>query len=222
MDEAAPTQSTVLMPPSERVAQRLTDLFAPTYLTLISIIQGVALAFLAQRIEATGPHFDASDWLLTSATFLLYLVVWQEYVMQILAFVWVPTLLDAAVPFAFLAGELFLAYFVDHDPRAWLLTLGLLGVVGTLAHVLTLAQTRAFEDENRDVARAVSAPRMARAAVLGLSTAGCLALWAFYDVVSIPHLRLIVGMGALLAVGVFVASTIPYWNRVVAYARSKQ
>jgi hypothetical protein len=42
---------------------------------LISTIQGVALAFLAQRVEATASHFDVSDWLLTSATVVLHLVV---------------------------------------------------------------------------------------------------------------------------------------------------
>jgi hypothetical protein len=86
--------------------------------------------------------------------------------MQVLAFAWVPTDLDAAVPFAFLAGELVLAYFVDRSARAWLLTLRFLGSAGAVAQVLILAQTTASEDEHRDVASFVSAARVARSVVV--------------------------------------------------------
>jgi uncharacterized membrane protein YcjF (UPF0283 family) len=60
------------------VASRLKDQFAPAYLTLTSIIQGVALSTLVIRIEATSERFDAADWLLAAATLVAFLVVWHE------------------------------------------------------------------------------------------------------------------------------------------------
>ncbi len=105
-------------------AQRLTSQFAPAYLTLASIIQGVALSTLVLRVEGAYAGFDAMAWLLTLDTFLTFLIVWHEYVLQVLAFVWLPTVLDTVVPFAFLAAELLLAHCVYQDLRLWLLALG--------------------------------------------------------------------------------------------------
>src|SRR5205823_3112042 len=107
------------------------------YLTLTSIIQGVALSTLAIRVENTAPSFGIVEWLLSVTTFLVFLTVWNEYVLQVLAFVWVPSLLDwvpslldSLIPFAFLAAELFLAHFVAHDLRDWLLAFDAVGFVG--------------------------------------------------------------------------------------------
>ena len=99
----------------EQVSQRLKDQFTPAYLTLTSIIQGVALSALVVRVDSSYPQFTATDWLLAIATFIAILAVWNEYVMLVLAFVWVPNLLDSAIPFAFLAGELFAIHFAYHE-----------------------------------------------------------------------------------------------------------
>src|SRR6266705_6780732 len=122
-----------MKPAPEIVSQRLKSQFAPAYLTLTSIIQGVALAVLAARVEATYAQFDATDWLLTIATFLAFVTLWHEYLMQALAFVWMPNLLDSLVPFAFLASELFAGHFVYHGLRGWLLSVSLIFVVGAVA-----------------------------------------------------------------------------------------
>ncbi|MBA2680057.1 MAG: hypothetical protein H0U76_16875 [Ktedonobacteraceae bacterium] len=210
-----------MKPAPERVSQRLKDQFAPAYLTLTSITQGVGLAFLAPRVEATYAHFDAADWLLTIATFILYLLVWQEYVMQVLAFVWVPTLLDVLVPFAFLACELFLSHFVYHDLRNWLLTFGLIGIVGALAQFVTISQTRAFVEENRDMVRKVRLHGRYRGIFIIISITISLCLWALYDVLHLEQIRLIVASIVLVMVGVFVFGTIPYWNQVLVYANGE-
>jgi hypothetical protein len=208
-----------MKPAPEMISQRLKDQFAPAYLTLTSIIQGVALSVLAARVEATYAQFDATDWLLTIATFLVFLEVWNEYLMQVLAFVWVPTLLDSLVPFAFLAGELFMAHFVYHGLRGWLLTLGLIFIVGGAATLVTFTQARTLAEENRDTAR-VLAPvgwvRLALNAVIGVLS---LCAWALYDVLRLEQVQLVVALVALVGIIVFIGSSVPYWNQVLAYAR---
>ncbi len=208
-----------LKPAPEMISQRLKGQFAPAYLTLTSIIQGVALSVLAARVEATYAQFDATDWLLTIATFLVFLEVWNEYLMQVLAFVWLPNLLDSLVPFAFLAGELFMAHFVYHGLRGWLLTLSLLFIVGGAANLLTLTQARTLAEENRDIAR-VLAPvgwvRLALNAVIGVLS---LCAWALYDVLRLGQVQLVVALVALVGIIVFIGSSMPYWNQVLAYAR---
>ena len=201
------------------VASRLKDQFAPAYLTLTSIIQGVALSTLVIRIEATSERFAAADWLLAAATLVAFLVVWHEYLMQALAFVWMPTLLDSVVPFGFLVAELFMAHFVYGNQRAWLLATGAGFGVGIVAWGTTRMQTRSYVQDNRGVLGAVAGLSRARIALTLAPIVLYLGAWALYDALHLGQARTLVAAAALVAMGVVISGTVPYWNRVLAYAR---
>jgi hypothetical protein len=206
----------------EQVSQRLKDQLSPAYLTLTSIIQGVVLSALVVRVESQYPQFTATNWLLAIATFVTVLAIWNEYVMQILAFVWVPALLDSAVPFAFLAGELFATYFVYDNLRLWLFTTALIFLVGVAAQLVTSVQSRRFAEENRDIARILAPAGRMRAALSAIFIGLSLGTWALYDVVRRAHAQGIVAGLALLAIFVFIGSSVPYWNQVLLYARGEK
>ena len=210
-----------MKPAPEIVSQRLKNQFAPVYLTLTSIIQGVALSVLAARVEATYVQFDAADWLLSIATFLGFVTVWHEYLMQALAFVWMPTLLDSLVPFAFLAGELFAAHFVYHGLRGWLLALGFIFIVGGAAQFLTLTQARVLSEENRDVVRALMPQNRLRASLGAVLIVASLGAWALYDVLRLEQVQFFVALVALVGIILSLGSSVPYWNRILAYSRGE-
>jgi len=210
-----------LKPAPEIVSERLKSQFTPAYLTLTSIIQGVALAVLAARVEATYTQFDATDWLLTIATFLMFVTLWHEYLMQALAFVWMPTLLDSLVPFAFLVCELFAAHFVYNGMRGWLLAFGLGFVVGGAAQLLTLTQARLMGEENRDLVGALRPYNRLRAALSAVIIVVSLGGWALYDVLRLGREALIVALLAAVLIIVFLGSSVPYWNRILAYTRGE-
>ncbi len=210
-----------MKPAPETVSQRLKGQFAPAYLTLTSIIQGVALAFLAARVEATYPQFDATDWLLTAATFVGFFAVWNEYLMQALAFVWVPTLLDSLVPFAFLACELFMGHFVYNNLRGWLLTLSLIFVVGGAAQILTITQARSLADENRDITRVLAPHFWVRAVLSAVIVVLSLCAFALYDVLRFGQAQFVIALLAFALVIVFISSSVPLWNQVLAYAQGE-
>ncbi len=201
-----------MKPAPEIVSQRLKSQFAPAYLTLTSIIQGVALAVLAARVEATYAQFDATDWLLTIATFLAFVTLWHEYLMQALAFVWLPTLLDS---------ELFAAHFVYHGLRNWLLALCFSFIVGGAALLLTLTQSRLLREENRDIVRALKPQRRLRAALTAVIIVVSLCAWALYDVLRLGQVQFVVALVALVGIIVFLGSSVPYWNRILAYSRGE-
>jgi hypothetical protein len=203
----------------ERLSARLKGQYAPVYLTLTSIIQGVALSTLATRVEATSSDFGVIEWLLSATTFLVFLAVWNEYLLQVLAFVWVPTLLDSLVPFGFLGAELFLAHFVFHDLRAWLLALGCVGFIGTAASVVTETQVRMLLEENREIARLLAPHRRGRGVLIGALVALCFGAGALYDVARLGQAQLAIALVALGAVVGLVGSSVPVWNRLLAYAR---
>jgi len=207
---------------SASVGARMLSQFAPAYLTLTSIIQGVALSALVIRVEGTSDHFGLANWLLAAATLLAFLLVWHEYLMQALAYVWMPTLLDSAIPFAFLVAELFMAHFVYGDQRAWLLAAGVGFGFGLLAYALRRSQTYRHQQENAGVVRAITGFAGPRFAFSAAPAALFLVAWALYDALGLGRAPVVVAAAATLVVVVALLGTIPYWQRVLAYARSQE
>lgn len=207
----------------EAVATRLKGQFAPAYLTLTSIIQAVALSALVVRVEATYERFDAADWLLVTATFLIFLLIWHEYLMQSLAFVWLPTLLDSLVPFAFLVVELFMAHLAYGGQRTWLLIGGLGFAVGVASFLTasTQSQSPAHAAENSGVREAISGTLRIRFASNIVPGVLFLMGWALYDVLHLAQVQFVVALLAVICVVARIAGTVPYWNRVLGYAHGE-
>ena len=202
------------------VAQRITGQFAPAYLTLASIIQGVALTTLVSRVEGAYGGYTAADWVLTVATFFAILAVWQEYLLQVLTYVWLPTFLDSLVPFGFVVAELFLAHLVYHTERAWLLAYGGFYLVGVAAWSLQNRQiATSGDEESRRIDRFLAPHDRLRGALLIIFAALSLAAWALYDVLGLGRAPLGVALVALAGGGVFVGRSVPAWQRLRSYAQ---
>ncbi|HEY7343558.1 MAG TPA: hypothetical protein VH591_22005 [Ktedonobacterales bacterium] len=208
------------MPPAaaQALARRLNVMFAPAYLTLISIIQGVALSTLAGRIESGSTHFTPVDWIVASTTFLFCLGVWNEYVMGLMIYAAVASLLDAAIPFAVLAIELLLVHFVGGDPRGYLLAfaLGACGGVVAAVHVALRPETRTA---NRPIHEALTPVRQTRFNFSIVSSILLLGAALAYDHVGLRQAPMLVAVLVLVNVLVFVLSGVPYWQRVVMLAQ---
>ncbi len=201
------------------VTDRLKSQFTPAYLTLTSIIQGVALSALVVRVEDNYAQFNTSAWLLAVATFVAFLIVWQEYLMQALAFVWVPTLLDSVVPFTFLASELFMAHFVYNGLRGWLLSFSVTFLLGITAQVVTIIQARTQTEENFEVAQATSRLGKIRGAISIFYVFAGMVSWAFYYRWNLSQFQTLIALLALTAILIFLAGMVPYWNRVLRFAQ---
>jgi hypothetical protein len=201
------------------VGERLKSQFAPAYLTLTSIIQGVALSTLVMRVESNYDRFDAVDWVLAVTTFLVIVDIWHEYLMMVLAYVWWPTLLDSLVPFAFFAAEVFMAHFVFGDLRYWLLAFAGANAVGIAAWQLQVIQARTFDRDNRALRQALSFQNMWRGVAVLVITALSLLAFALYDAIGLDNVQLGVAVGALVTTCIFLASSVPYLSAVLRYAR---
>ncbi|MGZ3682138.1 MAG: hypothetical protein ACXVDI_26560 [Ktedonobacterales bacterium] len=204
------------------LSQRLTAQFAPAHLTLASIIQGVALSALVIRVEETHTSFDAVAWLLAAATFLVIVDIWHEDLMMVVAYVWLPTLFDSLVPFGFVAAELFLGYFVYGNVRGWLLAYAACYLVGVVAWLLQNTEVRLLESENQQIKDVLATSDRIRGMLAVVLAVLSLAAWALYDVLHLGQAHLIIAILALIGTSVFLASSIPGWNRLLAYARSQR
>lgn len=88
----------------QTIRSRARDLFPSVLMTLLSIIQALALEFLWGRIQATPSLFTLNwqtvvDWVQVSAAMLGILQVWLFYTSVVMRFRWVPNVRDLMLPF---------------------------------------------------------------------------------------------------------------------------
>lgn len=118
---------------SENLLHHLRTTFGPTYLTLISILQGVLLGLMATLIDENFRSMGPENWMRTIASLLVVILVWNEYRMGATQFVWVPRLVDTLIPFA-LGGVQWVGIRSSFlDPALWFASIGifyLLAVAG--------------------------------------------------------------------------------------------
>jgi len=160
-----------------------------------------------------------ADWLVVAATFLVCVDIWHEYLMTVLSHVWLPGLLDSLVPFAFLVTELLMVHFVGEDLRGWLLGYGLVALVGVAAWAQRNLRIRQFADEERDLPLALATRHWYRAALAVAVTAFGLLGWLLYDPLGLDAVQVAVAAAGLVGVVAIIASSVPMWNEILAYAR---
>lgn len=122
----------------EQAGALLRDLhesFAPTYLTLISIIEGVLLGFMFELLSEGRPDLHLRDpaALLVLNNVVLIILVWNEYRMGAFMFRWIPSIADAIIPFSLGGMQAGLILTVSR-PVTWLAWLGAFYLVAAAAY----------------------------------------------------------------------------------------
>ena len=231
MQEKGKHMQSVLEPePHHQVLHhRLKDSFAPTYLTALSVIQGVALADLGSVVVAGYQQFTIVQWLLVVFTFLVLIIIWNQYAMQSSAVHWVPDFRDAAFPFMFGALELMLNHTIRLNLSAWLVVLAVLMSWGALVTWYSVLRAKE-EDENAQLLSLLN-----RETRLGmLYTLGISLLFLLLAIVSrvgsleatdgVQTGRGILALGIVLLAGAglcaYVLFNIQARSQMVAYART--
>ena len=133
--------------------QRARDLVPSLMLTVLSMIQALALEMYWSRIGESaflwsGGWEAVIGWMQVVALFLGILLIWVLYVSFVLRFTWLPTLEDTLVPF--LIGVLEFAMIDMLDPHRlgpWMLLLGAVFGLATLTAHVTMRRAR-VEPEN--------------------------------------------------------------------------
>jgi hypothetical protein len=195
-------QSVLEPQPHYRVIHhKLKDSFSPVYLTLLSVIQGVALADLALVVAANYQQFTLIHWLLVLFNFGVLIGIWNHYMMNNKLWDWIPDLRDAVIPFVVGALELVLNHTISLSLSAWLFIVAIIASMATLA-IWYVGQRAKEESEN---AKMLSLLRRQHR------------LFALYNLVAGALYLLLAGGIA----GVSIINT-RSWNLVVFYSRTGQ
>jgi hypothetical protein len=114
------------------VHRRLKESYGPTYLTILSMIQSVALGDLSFVVASGHQHFTFVQWVLTLNAFGVLIIIWNVFSVQSVLWGWIPDVRDATVPFVVGALELFLNQAIAATLSTWLIALSLIGIAGAI------------------------------------------------------------------------------------------
>ena len=125
------------------------DSHASTYLTLISIVQGVAFSYLVLYVITYHNCFKDISWILLASTFLIIVLTWNEYIMGIVSFVWIPGILDALIPFTLGSTEIYIIYSISELPTYWFKAMAIFAMVSLVGFFNMYCKARE-EDLNKE------------------------------------------------------------------------
>jgi hypothetical protein len=217
---------------NDRIAllERLKQASSTSSLTLLSIVQGVALADLAGVVAGQYQQFHLLQWLLLGGNFLFILAAWNQILMDTITWVNLPSVSRSFIPFLLGALEFFLNHTFVHNPQAWLIAAAALV---TLASIGIEFVNRAISD-HEDNAHLLSHLRYYRqvgqsyglvGSVLFLLLAGASALGGFAAIDGwLHHPGIAFVGGAVLAIGYdlsYLSRLLFYWRVITAYALGK-
>ena len=126
-------------------AELIGSHFPTIYLTVISLLQGLALSLLVPNIisyfEKAGDQWMDLRLLPFIVMLLVVFIVWHHYAIGIFFLRWFPNIIDTAIPFMVSIGQFFLIALLDIDNSiddmdvdAWTLGFALLMLAGSLAY----------------------------------------------------------------------------------------
>lgn len=130
------------------IRNRVKDRFPTILVSLLSILQATAFSLLwahdidTIRLDAFSIDMLASLWQI-AATVLLLIIIWMVYCVNIMRFVWLPTLLDSIFPFAIGLTEFMVIEYMNIDHLGWwLLFCALLNLLTAWSAQNTLVKAR--------------------------------------------------------------------------------
>jgi hypothetical protein len=142
----------------ESIRNRARDNLPPVLLTLLSIVQAIALETLWDHIIHRQELFEASwtatlGWLQVSVSLLLIILIWLVYVSLVMRFRWTPTIADLTLPFFVGLVELLMIEVMGLEKLgAWFLVLALISaMLYWLTHSLFIRTRR--DPENAEFFR---------------------------------------------------------------------
>lgn len=145
----------------ETMRNRATDLFPSVLLTVLSMIQALALELLWTRVRESAYlwvwGWDALlGWAQVAAMLLGFLVVWLFFISVVMRFRWLPSVQDSVIPFGIGILEFSLIDLMGPDSLApWLYALALIFAASTWASHTIFRRARQ-EPANREFFESVA------------------------------------------------------------------
>ena len=203
----------------KRIRERVKDHLPAVLLTLLGIVQALALELLWSLVEELDLLYEptwlaATLWAQIVANFSGIILIWVVYVSTVLRFEWIPSVGDSVYPFLIGIGEFILIETVRPDGIGiWFLQMALIFAVMTWVSHHTLRRARA-EEENAWFFQKVKPASLSdfyssAAAIVGLS--GCGIGFIAFETSAIVNLMAVLLVNLLMLWQLFAAKR--FWDR---------
>lgn len=202
--------------------RRAKEHFPAVLLTLLSIVQAIALELLWGHVVDSPFLYQATmsallGWVQIVATLLAVVLVWVGYASNVMRFRWVPAVSDSVYPFLVGITEFWLVESLDaNSVGAWFVGMGLLFALMIWIVQITMRRAR-FDPDNADFFAGVTP---ARARDFLPQAAVVVVFVAFGCVVSLSELQVGAVLAAAALTFVFLvwqfAQSVRYWNTAMA------
>jgi len=197
---------------------RATDIFPMVLLTLLSIVQALALEFLWVHVRNRDDLFELSvavipDWLQIAATFNVIIIIWLMYAGMLMRFRWTPTTMDSIFPFLVGLIQFLLIDMMGTEYFAlWIIVLAL--TFGSLVFIDHRAMKRARQDGANSEFFDQYAPATIRDFVPQIIMFVTLLLAGIWMEISgyLGWIRVVVLIGVFVAIGYETHKTAAYWK----------
>jgi hypothetical protein len=141
---------------SSTYIDRLLDYYPTNYVTLLSIIQSIALGVLFAALfnEVSGISrgvFDPVWTILIAGTFLVIISIWITYTRLIPAMWIIPQTLDGVIPFFFGLTEVLTIFCISLHEIAWFyFSFSTVALVAIIQYIHSFRQARLHSEKNRE------------------------------------------------------------------------
>jgi hypothetical protein len=110
----------------EQIRDRMRSTFSNAYLTLLSIIQGTALATLFLKVDYLigQQRFHVPQLVMAVGLLLTVILLWNQYQMGVSLYTWTSQLFDAFIPFSFGIAEFSGILGLEHGSMIMLIAFG--------------------------------------------------------------------------------------------------
>ncbi|MDE0884844.1 MAG: hypothetical protein OSB70_04875 [Myxococcota bacterium] len=203
----------------ESIRLRAKTIFPSVMLTVLSMVQALALELLWTRVVESPAAWTLNwaafiFWLQIVAALLGFLQIWLFYISIVIRLVWVPSIFDSVIPFGLGIVEFALVELTQPGMMAaWLFAIALLGG-STIASGQWVFIRARREPENREFFESVS-----RATRQDLVTAGSSSLIVLGMAIVIaimgeqPAIATVAVLVVIASIGYQSNLTRDYWNR---------
>jgi hypothetical protein len=188
----------------------------------MSIVQGVALAYLVVVVNDELRTFSFANWILVSTSFLMIVSAWDEYMTAVTVFVWIPRLLDSLIPFLLGVSEIIFIQSLRHESQLewFFMAMAFTALVALIAFVNMYARAAAEADKNQILLKEMRSYQSLNLGLVSLSGIVLLVFAAVEAAVAASTvLDIALSTAALTLVLTFIARGAVYWNRVIRFAR---
>ncbi len=196
--------------------------FPMVLLTLLSIVQALALELLWSHVRETPHLFETTSvalfsWVQIAATFVGLVLIWVVYASNAMRFRWVPATSDSVYPFLIGVLEFMLVESLGPgETGQWLILMAM--IYGTMVRVSHTTMRRARRDGDNDIFFGRYVPATWRDFFPQIIVVGALALTGLYflGAAQRPTLELVaVAATAGTLIWQFTLAT-QIWNRTVS------